>query len=46
MKKTCEICMRRDTCNKLIGIQFGFCNTDYTPNYEIEEEDDQDEANR
>jgi len=32
MKGLCENCKFLPTCKKDIGIQFGFCNTDYEPN--------------
>lgn len=28
---TCDKCARRDTCNKLFGHMFGYCNADFVP---------------
>ena len=30
-KRTCETCARFSTCNKQIGIIYGFCNSNYIP---------------
>ncbi|MBQ5929635.1 MAG: helix-turn-helix transcriptional regulator [Clostridia bacterium] len=32
MKGYCETCKHFPTCKKEIGIQYGFCLTDYEPN--------------
>ena len=29
MKKSCEICAKRDTCKRATGAMFGFCNTEF-----------------
>ena len=31
MEKSCETCKKANSCNKTIGIIWGFCNTDYEP---------------
>lgn len=31
MEKTCETCAKAETCHKLIGIVWGFCEADYQP---------------
>lgn len=37
MKGNCENCAKAKTCRKDIGIIWGFCNTDYEP---LEDEDE------
>lgn len=29
--KSCENCAHLATCQKFIGLRFGFCNTDFQP---------------
>ena len=31
MKGFCENCAKEETCEKLIGFCWGFCETDYEP---------------
>lgn len=28
---SCETCKHSETCRKLIGIMYGYCNIDYEP---------------
>ena len=30
-EKSCETCAKRDDCKRIVGIMFGFCETDYVP---------------
>ena len=39
MKKSCDTCAKKDTCKRATGFMFGFCNTEYVPGYENDEED-------
>ena len=37
MTGECENCAKRDSCRKEIGIIWGFCNTDFEPKQEGEQ---------
>lgn len=37
MKGNCENCVKKNQCKKDIGIIWGFCNTDFIPENEQEE---------
>ena len=41
MSGKCENCAKRETCKKDIGFLFGFCNTDFVPKKEQEQEEEE-----
>lgn len=31
MEKSCDTCVKKDTCRKVVGTIFGVCNVEYEP---------------
>lgn len=39
MSGLCENCKKMNECKKTIGVIWGFCNTDFEPKDEVNEDD-------